>query len=86
MSTEFKVEKTVQAPLKKKSDLNNDFVTYQCWVRKEEKIKNETICKLTNKFEVLWAKYNQVGILVYFFILYLLKKSFASTRQILIVW
>ena len=86
MSTEFKVEKTVQAPLKKKSDFSNDFVTYQRWVRQEEKIKNKTISKLRNEFEVLWAKYNQVGILVHFFLLYLLKKNFASKRQILIAW
>lgn len=86
MSTEFKVEKTVQAPLKKKSDFSNDFVTYQRWARQEEKIKNKTISKLRNEFEVLWAKYNQVGILVHFFLLYLLKKNFASKRQILTAW
>ena len=35
------------------SDVDEDFVTYQLWVREEGKIKKKTISKPKNQFEVI---------------------------------
>ena len=38
------------------SDIDEDFVTYQRWVREEGKINKKSFSKPKNKFEVLWKK------------------------------
>ena len=38
------------------SDVDEDFVTYQLWVREEGKIKKKTISKPKNEFEVIWKE------------------------------
>ena len=38
------------------SDVDEDFVTYQLWVREEGKIKKKTISKPKNEFEVMWKE------------------------------
>ena len=38
------------------SDVDEDFVTYQLWVREEGKIKKKTISKPKNELEVIWKE------------------------------
>ena len=79
-----------------KSDVDEDFVTYQSLVRQQGKIWKKTISKPKNyENNVMSLKKNihrkrkQAGILVYFFFyffFFFLKKNFALTRQVLIAW
>ena len=39
-----------------KSDVDEDFVTYQLWVQEEGKIEKKTISNLKNEFEVIWKE------------------------------
>ena len=40
----------------KESDVGEDFVMYQPWVREEGKKKKKTISKPKNEFEVIWKE------------------------------
>ena len=40
----------------KESDVDEDFVKYQFWVREEGKIKRKTISKPKNESEVIWKE------------------------------
>ena len=74
------------------SDVDEYFATYQRWVQQEGKtrkrfLSRKTSSKYYGKNVMLLKKHihgehKQVAILVYFFLLYFLKKDFASTRQI----
>ena len=40
----------------KESDVGEDFVMYQPWVREEGKKKKKTISKPKNEFDVIWKE------------------------------